>query len=124
MNSKIWTDLKAEIGDKPANEMLEIFHDKGVYIPYVSEDKQGDCIYTVLGDTLTNRLYMSLRHDHDVFVGSIQSPTKEEMIEKIPKMHQKDADLMHFMSDMLISVFILGVSEDEVLESWDDAFVN
>jgi hypothetical protein len=124
MNSAIWTKLKGTIGEEPKNKMFQIMHDNGAYIPYVTENKQGDCIYTVLGDALTNVLYMSVRHDDEVFVGSINSPTEERMIDKTPKMHQKDADLMHFMSDMLISVFILGISEDEVFESWDDVFLS
>ena len=119
MNKKQWTDLNGCVGSSPSQEMYEILHDEGVYIPYVTQDPQGDCFYTVLGDVKNNRLYMSMSIEGDVFVGAIDSETKEGMLDKTPRMHPDDAGLCAYLGDMLCCL-AEGCSEQQVIESWEE----
>jgi hypothetical protein len=122
MNSATWKRLKGEIGFKPKEEMRQIMDDGGIYIPYVIQDTQGNCVYTVLGDTKSNRLYMSMINGDDVFVGAINSDTDEEMLEKTPRMHPDDAGLCVFLGDMLCCL-AEGCTKKQVLDSWDEEFL-
>ena len=121
MNSTKWKRLRGEVGFAPMEQMRQMMSDGGVYIPYVTQDDQGGCIYTVLGDVKSNRLYMSMTNDGDVFVGAINSETKESMIEKTPRMHPDDAGLCVFLGDMLCCL-AEGCTKKEVLDSWDEEF--
>ena len=121
MNSTKWKRLRGEVGFAPMEQMRQMMSDGGVYIPYVTQDDQGGCIYTVLGDVKSNRLYMSMTNDGDVFVGAINSETKESMIEKTPRMHPDDAGLCVFLGDMLCCI-AEGCTKKQVLDSWDEEF--
>jgi hypothetical protein len=121
MNSKTWARLNGEVGYKPKEEMRKIMHDGGIYIPYVTEDPQGECVYTVLGDAKTNRLYMSMTNEGEVFVGAIDSDTKTEMLDKTPRMDPEDAGLCAFLGDMLCCL-AEGCTKKQVLDSWDEDF--
>ena len=119
MNKKQWAKLNGCVGDVPSQEMYEILHDGGVYIPYVTQDPQGDCFYTVLGNVKNNRFYMSMSNQGDVFVGAIDSETEEGMLDKTPRMHPEDATLCVYLGDMLCCL-AEGCTEDQVIDSWDD----
>ena len=121
MNSAKWKRLGGEVGAKPKEEMRSMMDDGGIYIPYVTQDDQGGCVYTVLGDVKNNKLYMSMTHENDVFVGSIYSDTETRMIDKVPKMDPEDAGLCAFLGDMLCCL-AEGCTKNQVLESWDEAF--
>ena len=54
MNSAKWKRLGGEVGAKPKEEMRSMMDDGGIYIPYVTQDDQGGCVYTVLGDVKNN----------------------------------------------------------------------
>jgi len=123
MNSAKWKRLRGEVGFKPKDEMCKLMEDNGIYIPYVTQDLQGDCRYTVLGDAKKNRLYMSMTHDGDVFVGAINSDTRENMLEKTPRMHPEDAGLCVFLGDMLCCL-AEGCTKSQVLDSWDQEFLD
>ena len=101
--------------------MRKIMHDGGIYIPYVTEDTKGECVYTVLGDAKTNRLYMSMTNEGEVFVGAIDSDTKSEMLDKTQIMDPEDAGLCVFLGDMLCCL-AEGCTKKQVLDSWDEDF--
>lgn len=119
MNKKQWLDLNGCVGDVAKQEMYEILHHGGVYIPYVTQDAQGNCFYTVLGDVKKNRLYMSMTNQGEVFVGAIDSQTEEGMLDKRPRMHPEDAGLCVYLGDMLCCL-AEGCTEEEVLNSWEE----
>jgi hypothetical protein len=121
MNSAKWKRLKGEVGFSPKEKMRQMMNDNGMYIPYVTQDDQGGCIYTVLGDAKNNRLYMSMTNDGDVFVAAIDSETDENMLEKTPRMHPDDAGLCVFLGDMLCCL-AEGCTKKQVLDSWDEEF--
>jgi len=123
MNSATWKRLKGEVGFLPKEKMRQIMYDGGIYIPYVTQDTQGECVYTVLGDAKNNRLYMSMTNDGEVFVGAIDSETEENMLEKTPRMHPDDAGLCAFLGDMLCCL-AEGCTKNQVLDSWDEEFLD
>ena len=69
MNSAKWKRLGGEVGAKPKEEMRSMMDDGGIYIPYVTQDDQGGCVYTVLGDVKNN--VEILQHNEEDFINNL-----------------------------------------------------
>jgi len=121
MDRKLWKYFEGKVGKEIGVEYKEL-EENGVSWRYVEDDKQGEMLYNVRGDFQNGILYMTCEIDGEVAYGRIDSPIESpKMIDRVFGMDADDATFCGWLSDMILCTQFEGCTEEQVLESWEDA---
>lgn len=121
MTRELWATFEGKIGKTVMPEFNKLKED-GIFWHYVKDSKQGEMLYNVLGDAQNGILYMSCELDGETAYGRIDSPiASPPMIERAFGMDKDDASFCGWLSDMILCTQFENCTEDQVLESWEDA---
>lgn len=121
MTKQLWKQFEGRAGSSVESEFKQL-KKRGSFWHYVKDDMQGEMMYNVLGDAQNGILYMSCELEGETAYGRIDSPISEpKMIERFLAMDPDDAEFCCWLSDMILCTQFEGCTEDQVLESWEDA---